>query len=147
MHALNKMNAIVRAGNLFRATRLEGTGVSACDRPYLFHICHHEGVSQDTLSGALFVNKSSVARRLAHLEKEGFVIRTPDPDDRRALLISPTEKAKAMIPLLRHMAHEWNGIITKGFTQEEIDTFSDLLSRAFDNAKKAAKELVNETDL
>ena len=147
MHALNKMNAIVRAGNLFRATRLSGTGISPCDRPYLFYICHHEGVSQDTLRGALFVNKSSVARRLAHLEKEGFVIRTPDPNDRRVLLVSPTEKAREILPLLRDMAHEWNGIITEGFTKEDVDTFSALLSRAFENAQKTAKELVDETDL
>ncbi len=147
MHALNKMNAIVRCGNLFRATRLEGTGISACDRPYLFYICHHEGVSQDTLSGALFVNKSSVARRLAHLEKEGFVTRTQDAADRRVLLVFPTDKARATLPLLREMAREWNGIITEGFTEEEIEVFSALLSRAFENAGRTAKEIVNEADL
>lgn len=146
MHALNKMNAIVRAGNLFRAAKLEGTGVNACDRPYLFYICHHVGVSQDTLSGALFVNKSSVARRLAHLEKEGFVTRTPHEADRRVLLVSPTEKARAILPLLREMAHEWNGIITEGFTEEEIAVFSRLLERAYDNAQNATKEIVNEAD-
>ena len=147
MHALNRMNAIVRCGNLFRTARLSNTGISPCDRPYLFYICHHNEVPQDALKGALFVNKSSVARRLSHLEKEGFVTRRPDPTDRRVLLVSPTEKAKEILPLLRDMAHKWNDIITEGFTKEELDTFSTLLTRAFENAKRTAKELVNETDI
>lgn len=147
MNQLNKLNAIVRYGNLFRAPRLTGTGIGACDRPYLFYISHHEGVSQDTLSGALLVNKSSVARRLAHLEREGLITRVPDESDRRVLLVWLTDKAKALMPLLREVAKEWNGILTAGFTAEEVDTLTCLLARAFDNAKAAAREVAHEADL
>ena len=147
MNQLNKLNAIVRYGNLFRAPLLTGTGIGACDRPYLFYIAHHEGVSQDTLSGALLVNKSSVARRLSHLEKEGLVTRTPDEADRRVLLVSLTDKARGLMPLLRDMAKEWNAILTAGFTAKEIDDFTHLLARAFDNAQAAAREVAHEADL
>lgn len=141
MHSLSKMNAIVRYGNLWRTPKLADTGIGACDRPYLFYICHHQGVSQDTLSDALFVNKSSVARRLAYLEKQEYVTRTPDPKDRRVLLVSPTPKALALLPLLREMSHEWNEIITRGFTEEEIGIFSELVARAYANAQQKVKEL------
>ncbi len=141
MHALNRMNAIVRYGNFWRTPKLEGTGIGACDRPYLYYICRHPGVSQETLSGALLVNKSSVARRLAQLEKEGYVTRTPDENDRRVLLVSPTEKATALLPILRDMAREWNEIITEGFTEEEVEIFSALVERACANAKRKAQEL------
>ncbi len=141
MHSLSKMNAIVRYGNLWRTPKLADTGIGACDRPYLFYICHHQGVSQDTLSDALFVNKSSVARRLSYLEKQGYVTRTPDKKDRRVLLVSPTQKALDLLPLLREMSHEWNGIITAGFTEEEIGIFSELVARAYANAQQKVKEL------
>lgn len=141
MHSLSKMNAIVRYGNFWRTPKLADTGIGACDRPYLFYICHHQGISQDTLSEALFVNKSSVARRLAHLEKCGYVTRTPDENDRRVLLVSPTEKALALLPLLREMSREWNEIITRGFTEEEINVFSELVARAYANAQQKVKEL------
>ncbi len=141
MHSLNRMNTIVRYGNFWRTTRLEGTGIGACDRPYLFYICRHPGVSQETLSSALLVNKSSVARRLAHLEKEGYVTRIPDENDRRVLLVSPTERAEALLPLLQEMTREWNEIITAGFTDEEIEIFSELVARAYANARKKAEEL------
>ncbi len=141
MHSLNRMNTIVRYGNFWRTPKLEGTGINACDRPYLFYICRHPGVSQETLASALFLNKSSVARRLAHLEKEGYVTRTPDENDRRVLLISPTEKAEALLPVLQEMAREWNEIITAGFTEEEIEIFSELVARAYANARRKAEEL------
>lgn len=141
MHSLNRMNTVVRYGNLWRASRLEGTGISACDRPYLFYICRHGSVSQEALASALFVNKSSVARRIAHLESKGYVTRTPNPDDRRVLLVSPTEKAEALLPLLEEMAREWNEIITADFSEGEIEIFSELVARAYANARKKAEEL------
>ncbi len=141
MHSLSKMNAIVRYGNFWRTPKLADTGIGACDRPYLFYICHHPNISQDTLSDALFVNKSSVARRLAYLEKQGYVTRTPDEGDRRVLLVSPTQKALALLPLLREMSHEWNEIITRGFSEEELNVFSDLVARAYANAQQKVKEL------
>ena len=141
MRALNKMNAIVRYGNFWRTPKLQGTGISPCDRPYLYYICNHPGVSQETLSGELLVNKSSVTRRMAQLEKEGYITRTPDESDRRVLLVSPTKKAQELLPALREMAREWNEIITEGFTEEEIKMFASLVERACDNAKRKVREL------
>ena len=82
-----------------------------------------------------------MARRLAHLEKCGYVTRTPDENDRRVLLVSPTEKALALLPLLREMSREWNEIITRGFTEEEINVFSELVARAYGNAQQKVKEI------
>ena len=141
MHALNKMNSIVRYGNQWRAPRLEGTGINVPDRPYLFYICRHPGESQDAISSALCVNKSSVTRRLSYLEKEGYVTRKSDESDRRVLLVYPTEKAMALLPVLQEMSREWNAIITAGFSEEEIATFSELITRAFTNARQKAKEI------
>jgi DNA-binding MarR family transcriptional regulator len=87
------------------------------------------------------VNKSSVARRLAQLEKEGYVTREPDENDRRVLLVSPTKKAQELLPCLQEMAREWNEIITEGFTAEEIEVFATLIERACANAKRKAQEL------
>ena len=140
MHSLSKMNAIVRYGNLWRTPKLADTGIGACDRPYLFYICHHQGVSQDTLSDALFVNKSSVARRLAYLEKQEYVTRTPDPKDRRVLLVYPTERALAALPLLREVGAAWRERLTEGFTPDEVAQFEDLLARAMQNAERVGEE-------
>ena len=142
MYTLGRfMSTVSRCANLWRSARLDGTGLNACDQPYLFYICRHPACSQDELCRALFVNKSSVTRRLTHLEREGYVTRTQSETDRRTLLVSPTEKALAVRPLLAKMAGEWNTLITTGFSEAEVAQFSALLERAMENAKNGVKEL------
>lgn len=132
------LNVIGRCGTLFRARHLEGTDVDAFNYFYLFYICRNPGVSQEALSKALYVNKSSVTRHIARLEKAGLLTRTPSPEDRRVLLVHPTEKAVALLPRLREVGGLWHAAVTDGFTPEEVALFEDLLSRAMENARKAA---------
>lgn len=139
MPSLNRsLNVIGRCGTLFRAHRLEGTGVDAFNYFYLFYICRHPGTSQDTLSHALHVNKSSVTRHIAHLESAGFLTRTPSAEDRRVMLVYPTEKATAMLPFLREISGQWKEALTDGFTPEETALFEELLARAMENAQRTA---------
>ena len=85
------------------------------------------------------MNKSSVTRHLTHLEQAGFLTRTPDPADRRVLLLHPTDKAREILPFLREISRDWNEALTDGFTPEETAQFESLLARALENAKRAAK--------
>lgn len=142
MPSLNRsLNVIGRCGVLFRAERLTGTGVDPYNYYYLFHICRTPGLSQEALAAALYVNKSSVTRHLTRLEEAGFLIRTPDPNDRRVLLLYPTEKARELLPFLREVSRDWKNALTDGFTPEETAQFASLLERALENAKRAAKEV------
>ena len=78
--------------------------------------------------------------RLAKLEEAGFLTRTPDPADRRSLLVSPTEKAIALLPVLRDVGGTWRELLTADFTEEETKLFEDLLQRAMQNAQAAIRE-------
>ena len=142
MQSFNRfMSTVGRCAALWREGRLAGTGLDACDHPYLFYICRHPNCSQEELGRALFVNKSSVTRRLTHLEREGYVSRMQSANDRRVLLVAPTEKAIAIRPLLLDMAKEWNSILTRGFDEQETDQFAALLERALENAKAGVKDI------
>ena len=139
MPSLNRsLNVIGRCGTLFRARHLEGSGVDAFNYFYLFYICRNPGVSQDALSKALYVNKSSVTRHIARLEEAGLLTRTPSTEDRRMMLVYPTEKAIALLPTLREVGGLWHDAITDGFTTEETTQFESLLARAMENARRAA---------
>lgn len=139
MPSLNRsLNVIGRCGTLFRARHLEGSGVDAFNYFYLFYICRNPGVSQDALSKALYVNKSSVTRHIARLEEAGLLTRTPSTEDRRMMLVYPTEKAIALLPTLREVGGLWHDAITDGFTPEETAQFESLLARAMENARRAA---------
>ena len=138
------LNVIGRCSTLFRARRLEGTGIGPHDHPYLFYVCRHPGTPQDTLCRELYVNKSSVTRHIAHLEREGLVTRCVSPDDRRCLLVYPTEKANQALPLLRQVGTAWREGITRGFNAQEIALFESLLQRAMENARQLAVEEVEK---
>ena len=129
------LNALGRCGGTFRSARMADSGVGPHDQSYLFHVCRHPGLSQEALGKALCVHKSHVTRHLAHLEKQGYITRTPDPDDRRVLLVHPTKKAEGILPVLREVNAEWRAILSKGFEEAEIAMFEDLLSRALANGR------------
>ena len=138
------VNALGRVGAIFRAARLEGTGVGPYDQSYLFYICHHPGASQEALSRALYVGKSHVTRHVTHLEKEGFITRTPLAEDRRVMQVWPTDRALAILPRLREIAGEWRGAMMSDFTAEEIACFEALLTRALANGRAAVDAEVKE---
>ena len=135
------VNVAGRCSTLWFSTRLEGTGLEPCDQPYIFFLCRHPRCTQDELSRMLFVNKSSVTRRLARLERLGYVTRTQDPEDKRALLVEPTDKAIEVRQQLHTLAKEWNAQLTAGFSEEEMNQFTALLERALCNAKACTEEL------
>ena len=142
MPSINRsLNVIGRCGALFRARRLPDTGVDPYNYFYLIHICRHPGLSQDALARALYVNKSSVTRHLSRLESAGLLTRTPSLEDRRVLLVDPTEKALEMLPFLREIGGDWLRALTDGFTEEETARFEALLCRAMENATRATGEV------
>lgn len=140
MPSLNRsLNVIGRCGALYRARRLANTGIDAQNYFYLFHICRNEGLSQDALAQALYVNKCSVTRHLSRLEEAGFLTRVPDEKDRRVLLVYPTEKAREILPFLRDISRHWHEALTDGFSPAEIAQFETLLARMLDNAQKVTE--------
>lgn len=141
MPRLNRhFGVIERCAALYRAKNLAGSGIGPNDHPYLFYICRHQGVSQETLVRELYFDKSTVTRRIAHLEERGFLYREPDESDHRVMLVYPTEKALAFLPRLRQIAKDWEALLTEGLTPEETEAFLSLSAKVFENAKNTVKE-------
>ncbi len=134
------INIINRCTNLYRDTQLEADGLPGCQVPYILRVCRQPGQTQDELAQGLHVHKSSVARKLAALEANGWITRTPCSQDRRALRVYPTEKAEAALPQLRKMLREWSDYLTASLKPEEAETLLALLNRVADRAESWAAE-------
>jgi DNA-binding MarR family transcriptional regulator len=52
-----------------------------------------ERLNQNDIAHLTLKDKHSVSRMLARLERDGWIVREPDPADARASLIAPTEQA------------------------------------------------------
>ena len=134
------INIINRCTNLYRDTQLDGTSLPGCQVAYILRVCRQPGQTQDELAQGLHVHKSSVARKLAALEANGWITRTPCSQDRRALRVYPTSKAEEALPRLHHMLKDWSDYLTASLTQEEAQTLIALLNRVADRAEAWASE-------
>lgn len=127
---------IWRCGNLYRTARYEALGIGSYQDSYIVNVCAHPGITQEGLSKLIFVHKSNVARQLGSLEEKGFVVRKTDPDDKRNLLVYPTEKAKTALKEIDRITEEWKELIQSGLSEEEraaVERYSALLA---ENAKR-----------
>ena len=134
------INIINRCTNLYRDTQLDGTGLPGCQVAYILRVCRQPGQTQDELAQGLHVHESSVARKLAALEANGWITRTPCSQDRRALRVYPTPKAEEALPRLHRMLKDWSDYLTASLTQEEAHTLIALLNRVADRAETWASE-------
>lgn len=134
---MKSMNAISRAQAQFRTERAVSDELGACHWAFIFAVNRNPGMTQEELARELCLNKSTVARSLTHLEEHGFVERRGDSQDKRVLLVYLTEKAVQILPKLRSVTKEWNGLISGGIKDSDMEIFFSVLSRMEHNAKVA----------
>ena len=134
---MKQLGELWRCANLYRTAQYAALGIGSYQDSYLLHICREPGIPQDRLAEVIYVNKSNVARQLASLEEKGFITRTPDPQDRRSLLVYPTQKATDALPAIHKVHRAWNEMVLEGFGEEERRLVADFARRLSENAKHA----------
>ena len=107
-------------------------------------ICKEPGRTQEALASDLCVNKSSVARVLDAFEELGYVLRKPGEEDKRCLLVYPTEKMLAVYPKVREVTLRWNSLLTEGIPDKELEIFNSVLMRIEERARTIFKEISEE---
>ena len=133
---MRKINIISRCSSLYRAEKLGGTDIGDTHHAYILTICRNPGISQEALAKKLFFNKSTVTRTLSYLESHGYVTRKHSTEDRRVILVSPTDKAYDSLPMIRDILHSWNEYLMEELSEEEVEMLDTMLSRL---AAKAAQ--------
>src|SRR3954452_20645528 len=81
------------------------------------------------LTGTLMLTSSGTTKRLDKLEEAGLIARGPDPDDRRAILITLTPEGKDLIDgvTAAHLANEAD--LLKGLSAAEQRDLAALLRK------------------
>lgn len=139
MHIMRSIGQTERAYALFRTQRLEKHGLCGYQSLYLRTVCCHPGITQEEMATKLVFNKSSVARQLAALEKEGLILRKRSEEDKRSIHVYPTPKGEALLPLIRETAQDFFAKISAGLSEEEKLLLDSLCEKICANAKEAIK--------
>lgn len=107
-----------------------GNGYYAC----LTFLYQQEGVTQDTISKHVAIDKTTIARAIMKLESLGYIERHVDKLDRRANQVYLTEKGRSFQPILESTLTQWTTSLTQGFTPEEVQMTYILLEKMTQNA-------------
>ncbi|GAB7037425.1 MULTISPECIES: MarR family winged helix-turn-helix transcriptional regulator [Catenuloplanes] len=86
--------------------------------------CHVKELAAHT-----YLDPSTVSRAVAHLVTLGLVARTPDPEDRRASVLSVTPKGRAAIAETQDWYRTVAAAALGGWTPVELDDFARMLAR------------------
>ena len=126
---MHHVSEIARCAALFRQEELTPLGLKSCHASYLAAICNCPGITQDQLARRIFINKSNVARQLAILEEDGYVERRPSPDDKRAIQVFPTQKARDAMPQIIRIFRTWESFVAQDLSEEERKALAAMLEK------------------
>lgn len=122
---------------MFREKNSE-KGLAGIYHSYGYYLHKNTGVSQEKLAKHLCLNKSSVTRHLSFLENEGYIIRKPNPDDKRELLVYPTEKFEnELYPDVLEVGRKWRESVLSDLSEDEKEKLLELLIKLAERSKEA----------
>jgi DNA-binding MarR family transcriptional regulator len=121
------------------ATSFAGTGLTIA-RTHLLWVLHHSGPSnQQALAAALRVSPRNVTGLVDALENGGFVARQPHPNDRRATLVTLTERGVATTTAMVRDREAVAARLVDGFGDQrlgrlgaDLDAIAERLHRIVD---------------
>lgn len=131
------ISILYRLGHSFCNHKFQHLGIGSGHFAFLLVLFGQEGISQETLSKALDIDKTTTARALFKLEELGYIIRRDDPGDRRVHQIFLTAKAREIAPAIRQTLAEWSALVTTGLSEEETQQAQRLLEHMATNAALA----------
>lgn len=141
---MRQINVIGRCSAMVRNQKLADTGLTGWHYSYILTLCRNPGQSQEHLARHIYINKSNVTRHLTQLEKNGYVERRQSEEDKRVMLVYPTEKAYEVLPRVREVVRSWNSFLTEDFTPEEMEQFNSMLERITRKATEAVNKELGE---
>jgi len=89
------------------------------------------------LGRGLMLSSAGITSRLDRLERRRLLVRLPDPDDRRGVLIELTDRGGELVDAAVRANTESETQLLAGFNSREIDTLERLLRRLVATLERA----------
>lgn len=112
---------------------LAPAGVSPAQWQVFVVLWEKDGIVQRDLAEHMAIEQATLTRTLDRMERDGFVERKRDENDRRRIRVFVTEMGFGLINTLVPKAMKVQETITKGFSDEELDLFRSFLRRLIGN--------------
>lgn len=96
-------------------------------------VSRYPGSTQRRIAETLEMSEASAGRLIDRLCSEGLLERRAREDDRRARAVFITDAAAPLLDQLSSIAEGFEQKMFKGFSEDELDQFKELLDRVHDN--------------
>ena len=131
-HALRVIHMNIRC-KMSAEVKQHQLDFSPLDHIAMGYILKSDGTSQQMLVASMNKDKAQIARIVARLLRQDLITKKENPADKRAVLLHLTNKGKNLLTRLDLVESEVMSEMMDGFSQQESNTFRDLLERLTDN--------------
>lgn len=122
---------------------IESYNIGSGQYIFLIALYKKEGISQEQISEHLKVDKATTARAIKRLEKEGYIRRAIDENDKRAYKIYLTQKALNIKSELYGVIRKWENMLSSGLSESEKEIFLKMLKTMAENASNNAQATIS----
>jgi DNA-binding MarR family transcriptional regulator len=140
IHVLDRLLAVTALLQADQDRELGRIGLTSA-RTHVLWVLHHDGPStQIHLADALEVTPRNMTGLVDALVATGFVRRMPKPDDRRAVLVTLTERGLAVMETMVREHDELDAALLQGLDRET----AEAMTRGLDHVTERLTALIDE---
>jgi DNA-binding MarR family transcriptional regulator len=140
----NKLVMFIRLGREYGRDKIRGAGLSDTEHGIATFLYYHDQVSQDTISAALMLDKTTVAKALNTMEKKGLISRRQNELNRRENVIEITAAGRQGIAHNIDIYEQWIEKVCSCLQEKELEQFESYFDRLLDNALRLRKEALDD---
>ena len=135
-----QINKIAREVSKFTVKTMKEEGIGTAEFDFIHLIRHNPGITQAQIREALKIDKGAAARRASSLEAKGYLIRKPNPNDKRSQLLFATDKAeelKVSKTAIESLFYEW---LLDELSDDEKQAFCNTLDKLYWRSKNERRD-------
>ncbi len=109
------------------------TDLNTAQGRIIFSLWQKDNISIVELTHLTALGKTTLTSMLERLEQVGYIVREPDKEDKRKIVVSLTEKSKKLRDKYEDVSRQMLNLFYKGLSEEEIDVFEGTLNYILNN--------------
>lgn len=126
-HICFNLGKVMRRVYSYYQSRLAPYGLTPSQYFVFAALWCEDGVTLGDLGEKVALDASTLTGIIDRMEREGFVQRRPDPEDRRAIRVFLTDKAREVGGQVEPIATELDAELRALFSKEDMETFERVL--------------------
>lgn len=127
----------VSQNSVFRyfSEELKALDITPAQCGVLGSLFKHGNMTPKEIGKELFLEPSSISGVLERMQKSGLIERSIDPNNRRNIIVTPTEKGISLKPKLEKIISKMNNYFLKDFDEKEQELLKKLLTSIIEKSQ------------